>query len=217
MGTNVLYSIHRSVAANYIRGYTTEPVITEQSEKSITLSRAGTGSQPQKTFYNSAILIYTQQAGSTSLNAFLFGETAFDTYAQYSRNGTSWSTVSSTAYNTKTGDYYSSSRYSEYTVDGYTWASNFSQSVGDSGVTYELLVEGIPVFTDPDEYMNYITSPAVSYNWSSVPAISGKGKTISLPVLIDTDGNPVSSGSSSDFSTLPDNVKVRTLADLAVQ
>ena len=55
-----------------------------------------------------------------------------------------------------------------------------------------------------------------TYQWQSVPTISGKNGVLSLPVLIDTDGNPVSNGSVSDFSTLPDSVKVRTLADLAV-
>lgn len=59
--------------------------------------------------------------------------------------------------------------------------------------------------------------PPVTYTWTSVPAVSGKNGILSLPVLIDTDGNPVSNGSASDFSTLPDGVKVRTLADLAVQ
>lgn len=75
----------------------------------------------------------------------------------------------------------------------------------------------LPVFYDIDEFEAYVTNPLISYQWVSVPAISGKNGILSLPVLIDTDGNPVSNGSASDFSTLPDSVKVRTLADLAVQ
>ena len=74
------------------------------------------------------------------------------------------------------------------------------------------------MFTDDlPTYKLMYSGEYVMYQWTSVPAISGKNGILSLPVLIDTDGNPVSNGSVSDFSTLPDSVKVRTLADLAVQ
>jgi len=93
----------------------------------------------------------------------------------------------------------------------------FSFLFGSFNTTKTLVDSTIPIFYDWDEFQNYIQNPYVSYTWHSVPAISGKNGILSLPVLIDTDGNPVSNGSASDFSTLPDNVKVRTLADLAVQ
>ena len=56
-----------------------------------------------------------------------------------------------------------------------------------------------------------------SYNWVSVPSVVGNGKIIQLPQIISTDGNPISSGSASDFSTIPTEAIVKTLADANVE
>lgn len=58
--------------------------------------------------------------------------------------------------------------------------------------------------------MAHVPSP---YNWESVASLTGKGKTIQLPQLVSTDGQPVTSGTSSDFSSLPNKAKVRALAE----
>lgn len=60
-------------------------------------------------------------------------------------------------------------------------------------------------------------APPPAYTWQSVPNIAGKGKTIQLPQIITTDGNPVTSGSASDFSILPTEAIVKTLADANVE
>lgn len=75
-------------------------------------------------------------------------------------------------------------------------------------------IVGLPIFTSPSEFVAYISQAVTPpYNWQSVPSISGKNGILSLPVLVSTDGEPVSSGSASDFSALPSGTKVRTLAD----
>lgn len=53
----------------------------------------------------------------------------------------------------------------------------------------------------------------VTYNWVSVPAISGKNGILTLPVLSNepTDGNPVNDASASDFTRLPSNTELHTL------
>ena len=54
------------------------------------------------------------------------------------------------------------------------------------------------------------------YQWSSVPSISGKNGILSLPTLIDTDGNPISGQSASVFSSLPEGSNVRALINGAL-
>ena len=83
--------------------------------------------------------------------------------------------------------------------------------------TLEPWDSNIPVFyNDAQAFRDYITNLAQSYNWQSVPSISGKNGILSLPVLVSTDGEPVSSGSASDFSALPSVAIVRTLANEAI-
>lgn len=63
-------------------------------------------------------------------------------------------------------------------------------------------------------YIN--NEPVVQYVWSSVPAVSGKNGILSLPTLIDTDGEPISGQSASVFSSLPEGSNVRALINGAL-
>lgn len=57
-------------------------------------------------------------------------------------------------------------------------------------------------------------NPIISYQWSSVPAISGKNGILSLATLKASkinDGEAVSDGSASDFSSLPSSSKISVL------
>ena len=61
---------------------------------------------------------------------------------------------------------------------------------GGDTITYNALHGAVPVL----------------YNWSSVPAISGKMGILSCPALYeDSDGNPVTDGTRQDFAKLPDS------------
>lgn len=55
-----------------------------------------------------------------------------------------------------------------------------------------------------------------TYQWSSVPSISGKNGSLSLPTLVDTDGEPISGQSASVFSSLPEGSNVRALINGAL-
>lgn len=78
------------------------------------------------------------------------------------------------------------------------------------------LTGSLPIFTNYNDYYNYITSPFVTDHWSSVPAISGKNGILSLPTLVDTDGEPISGQSTSAFSSLPEGSNVRALINGAL-
>lgn len=98
--------------------------------------------------------------------------------------------------------------------NGYSGFS-FSASLGSNAV-YEEDFGYMPVFNNYQDFLTYVQTPQATYNWQSVPSISGKNGILSLPVLVSTDGEPVSSGSASDFSALPSGAKVRTLADVNI-
>jgi len=62
-------------------------------------------------------------------------------------------------------------------------------------------------------------APLITYNWESVPTISGNNETHTL-AQVDSesinDGEPVSDLVASDFIALPDAIKVKALADARV-
>lgn len=157
------------------------------------------------------------QTASCAYNSYLFSCWLFTTAAQLDRqysqdNGNTWIHSHYVLINRPgTNCYFGEENQIRVEACIYTSITAYTLESGS-------VVSNIPYFTDNTEYNNFVTNLAhPPYEWSSVPAISGKNGILSLPVLIDTDGNPVSNGSASDFSTLPDGVKVRTLADLAVQ
>lgn len=74
-----------------------------------------------------------------------------------------------------------------------------------------------PTTTKKQQMYTVITSnPIITYTWTSVPAISGKNGILSLPTLIDTDGEPISGQSASVFSSLPEGSNVRALINGAL-
>lgn len=57
--------------------------------------------------------------------------------------------------------------------------------------------------------------PPVVYEWSSVPAISGKNGILSLPMLdtLSWDGTPITNAERDIFTTLPDMANIKSLYD----
>lgn len=207
-----LIKIHRSVQLYYARGVVTQDLIFDNLEKSVTIPRAGTGAQPTKTLYNSAILFVSNEAGFISCFAFVMGDNSFTINYQASNTDSGWTTYGTANYTNNVNNCYTSTNYTEVTISGKTFVHNWNQSIGDPGTTYEVLAHYIPVFTDIDEYMTYITTPYVAYNWSSVPTISGKMGILRLPTLFnDTDGNPVSGAAASDFLDITPQSNFRDL------
>lgn len=71
----------------------------------------------------------------------------------------------------------------------------------------------IPVFTDLAEFIAYTQAPFVQYQWSSVPAISGKNGILSLPILDSAswDGTPITNADISIFTRVPDMANIKSL------
>ncbi|MBR3646554.1 MAG: hypothetical protein IKN54_09040 [Lachnospiraceae bacterium] len=183
-------------------------VIANQSEKYSV--------QPFGTIYNSYVYLY--DSNRSIRGCFFFDKSCIVTYEVYV-NGNLDSSRQINCIAQTNGIYTDRYPVGSNQIDGYLLPFNNDIPDLNTGWSYPMTVNynAGQTFTNAGEAYNYVFNPYVQYQWSSVPAISGKNGTLSLPVLIDTDGNPVSNGSASDFSTLPDSVKVRTLADLAVQ
>ena len=70
-------------------------------------------------------------------------------------------------------------------------------------------------FTNAGEAYDYVFNPYVQYQWSSVPAISGKNGILSLSMIKDEalgDGAPVTAGDVNDIVRLSPGSRVTTLA-----
>jgi len=102
-------------------------------------------------------------------------------------------------YGTITVEYYDDSRHEWRNVGTY----NLSQSDDNNGLWFTKTIynisdvkvfgiyleangfDDIPGFTSPQEYYDYITNRYVQYQWTSVPAISGKNGILSLTMIKD--------------------------------
>lgn len=83
--------------------------------------------------------------------------------------------------------------------------------------TPSIISHSIPLFYDKEEYNTYIRSPYVAYQWTSVPAISGKnGVLLPMSTLNDiNDGNEVTTSDTSKFN-LNDRSNIKNLVDAVV-
>lgn len=82
--------------------------------------------------------------------------------------------------------------------------------------SYDIYLTSGSVSPTNDKYLAITGSEQPLYTWQSVPAISGKNGILSLPTLVDTDGEPISGQSASAFSSLPEGSNVRTLINGAL-
>ena len=92
-----------------------------------------------------------------------------------------------------------------------------------TNVTSVTTAGDLPVFTRtdgqtvaPDDFKDYVSNPIVNYQWSSVPAISGKNGILSLSMIKNEalgDGNPVINGNLNDIERLAPGSNIRTLAN----
>lgn len=63
----------------------------------------------------------------------------------------------------------------------------------------------LPIFTDPQAYMDYITSPVVLYNWTSVEGLYGNQISLGLSQIKDEfigDGSPVNLAPDTNIERL---------------
>lgn len=95
-----------------------------------------------------------------------------------------------------------------YTQDGITYAAK--------GETNELTTYGMVFLTSAELNLYINGSLPVTYQWSSVPAISGKNGILSLSMIKNEalgDGNPVINGNLNDIERLAAGSNIRTLAN----
>lgn len=88
-----------------------------------------------------------------------------------------------------------------------TWGVDYA----DSGY-YQSAAKTNNNTSDFEFYTIIKGSPFITYQWSSVPAISGKNGILRLPTLFnDTDGDPVSGAAASDFLDITPQSNFREL------
>lgn len=80
---------------------------------------------------------------------------------------------------------------------------NYSLNTQSLGGTFNWDSD-IPIFNDLGDFISYVCTPIIEYQWSSVPAISGKMGILSLTEILNiNDGEPVNNVAASgnvDFS-----------------
>lgn len=180
--------------------------------------QAGTGAQPTLTFYNSAGLFLNESGYSPGFYLFAYSDSAYTVQNQAANDGVNYTTYGTSDHNVQHGDYFSSDRVTKYTVNNKVFYSNFNMGIGDQGVTYTVLSHDIPIFTDIDEFVAYTMNPAITYQWSSVPTISGKMGTLSLTEILNiNDGEAVDDVALSGNISLSASSALDALIDAVVQ
>lgn len=164
-------------------------VITNQSEKSITVNINGVNYQ----FYNSAILLYKD---SGYWQAFIV--LILDSSATINKDS-SWGVLDTYGVHTNYGN-------NCYSRDASLWNElpnvlnkYYTISLTGYGEWFEATSD-LPIFDNVTDFYNFVQNPYAEYQWTSVPAISGKIGNFSLSMIDDADigdGSPVT-GASPD-------------------
>jgi hypothetical protein len=168
------------------------------------------------TIYNSALFMYEEDATNTIYLTFM-SEEPVKLYLEYVINdNTEWTEVKTMLFKTaKTNSY----AYDSLTVNGtynkLTYMTVLANYIPDN---VEFTYSYLPIYRTLDElndYYTYITN--ITLDWHSVASITGKGNTVNLPVLLETDGSPQVEKDTSVFNNLPlDSCNVKRLANLAM-
>lgn len=152
-----------------------------------------------KTIYNSAILIYNNKAYVS-----LLFSGACNIRGYY--NNSAWTNVAAA---TLLGTCYSIANWSSFTVGGVSVPCISGLMDADTFIS-----SALPSFTDPQDYVDYITNLAQTYTWTSVPAISGKNGILSLTQILNiNDGEPVQDITNKGNLDFSKKTKVNTLVN----
>ena len=125
-----------------------------------------------KTIYNSAVLV----SGNKAYLSLIFDHSCL--IRGYYDNS-AWSSVDA---RTQYGTCYSVAGGWRTVVVGGVSIPCISTGIPDSD---SYISSDLPVFTNPNEYLEYITSLAQLYTWTSVPSVSGKNGILSLSHVAD--------------------------------
>ena len=151
--------------------------------------------------YNSAFWI-GDFGGTNRILLTIFSTSPMTFYIEYSSDGgENWSSSGSRSFDTPNNGYYTYSTLNTY-PNGVRYQLNIDEY---ESWTYSYL----QAFTDTSEYENYIFNTYVAYQWSSVPAISGKNGILSL----STADNSYHTGAT--VSNIPlDNVSISSVSKI---
>lgn len=169
--------------------------------------------------YNSSWTLVNQM----QLAMLLYANRPFSIERWRSTNGSSWTTESTSTYNVKKGDCYSSDYYHVFTYSSSTNTTNlycnleYTSAKGWNG--FNITTRGpIPIYysynDDGYAYNNFISAQG---GWQSIENITGKGKTYSLTVIKSDqikDGYRLNNASSSAFDVFTDDSKIDNMISI---
>lgn len=205
----------------------TGEIFTEQGNNFIYLPNRLNASDVRK-FKNSALAMYYESYPNNRMNIlfFIYSDKPFSITRWYSTNGSSYTSQSTSNFNTRyPGGYYSSNGFSLVTIgsgrcqnlpciDVYNSAKGWNtfELVGTPLLKYDYLNNYSPniIFKD------YVASTT---SWETITNIVGKGKTQILSKINSANvnyGNPVSNGSSSAFDVFTDDSKIDNMISIAL-
>ena len=180
-------------------------VIANQSEKY--------SEQPFGTIYNSYAYLYNS---NQSIRAcFFFDKSCIVTYELYV-NGNLDSSSQINCIAQTNGIYTDRYPVGSNQIDGYLLPFNVDIPDLNTGWSYPVTVNynAGQTFTSAEEAYNYVFNPYVQYQWSSVPAISGKNGILSLATIDNEqlgDGSLVEEGSLTWITNLPSSASIASL------
>lgn len=123
-------------------------------------------------------------------------------------------------FNTRHDNIYTYSQVANQTIGGKKGYYNPLGLAADTNSSFTYVNPDFDAFSDWGEFADFQQTPAISYQWSSVPAISGKNGILSLSTIKDADigdGSPVSGGALTAIGRLSAGSRIETLAQNLAQ
>lgn len=155
----------------------------------------------------------------------LYANRPFSIERWRSTNGSSWTTESTSTYNVKKGDCYSSDYYHVFTYSSSMSSTslycNLEYTSAKGWNSYTITTRGpIPIYYSYNDsgyaYHNFISAQG---GWQSIESITGKGKTYPLTVIKSDqikDGYRLNNASSSAFDMFTDDSKIDNMISIAL-
>ena len=177
------------------------------------------GSTP---LYNSAIFSQLAWDNNTYYaSCFLAFEEPTNVYTYYVDGGNE-QLIRTVTYDTYNNGVYTRPLRNPYTqISGVDIYTNDSEFLQDRIVSLDYISDYIGVISeDPVEYNEYVCNQIIQYQWTSVPAISGKNGILTLSMIKNEDigdGSPVSGGPLTAIGRLSAGSRIETLAQNLAQ
>ena len=176
------------------------------------------GSTP---LYNSAIFSQLAWDNKTYYaSCFLAFEEPTNVYTYYVDGGNE-QLIRTVTYDTYNNGVYTRPLRNPYTqISGVDIYTNDSEFLQDRIVSLDYISDYIGVISeDPVEYNEYVCNQIIQYQWTSVPAISGKNGILSLAMIDDDyigDGSPVTGADYNYLVSKPESARIGAMPNLVI-